>query len=121
MGSVPFAHESQYQLHINMTRGNSGANRGNRGRGRNDRGNSSGRHNRGPGQASVSAEGSTRLLATVGSAHITMPTGASREEGVKEEIDQKLGFVEFSKGPAREGWMVNMHPVSPSATPRSTR
>src|SRR5258706_10533575 len=30
----------------------------------------------------------------------------------RDEIDEKLGFHRVSDGPKREGWMVNMHPVS---------
>lgn len=30
----------------------------------------------------------------------------------RDEIDEKLGFRRVSDGPKREGWMVNMHPVS---------
>lgn len=29
-----------------------------------------------------------------------------------DEIDEKLGFARFTEGPSREGWLVNMHPVS---------
>jgi len=30
----------------------------------------------------------------------------------RDEVDEKLGFRRVSDGPKREGWMVNMHPVS---------
>jgi len=30
----------------------------------------------------------------------------------RDEVDEKLGFRRISDGPKREGWMVNMHPVS---------
>ena len=37
-----------------------------------------------------------------------------RFERVKldDEVDEKLGFMRISEGPKREGWLVNMHPVS---------
>lgn len=31
---------------------------------------------------------------------------------LEDEIDEKLGFRRFQEGPKREGWLVNMHPVS---------
>lgn len=31
---------------------------------------------------------------------------------LRDEIDEKLGFARFSEGPPRDGWLVNMHPVS---------
>ena len=31
---------------------------------------------------------------------------------IENEIDEKLGFARFTEGPKREGWLVNMHPVS---------
>lgn len=31
---------------------------------------------------------------------------------LEDEIDEKLGFARFQEGPKREGWLVNMHPVS---------
>lgn len=30
----------------------------------------------------------------------------------RDEVDEKLGFRRVSDGPKREGWLVNMHPVS---------
>lgn len=41
---------------------------------------------------------------------------AERFERVKlnDEIDEKLGFLAVQEGMAREGWLVNMHPVSVS-------
>ena len=30
----------------------------------------------------------------------------------RDEIDEKLGFHRVSDGPKRDGWLVNMHPVS---------
>ena len=40
---------------------------------------------------------------------------AEKFEKVKmsDEIDEKLGFPAIQEGPAREGWLVGMHPVSP--------
>src|SRR5882762_4068280 len=39
---------------------------------------------------------------------------AERFEQVKlnDSIDEKLGFVSVQEGPRREGWLINMHPVS---------
>lgn len=31
---------------------------------------------------------------------------------LSDDIDEKLGFARFTEGPSREGWLVNMHPVS---------
>jgi DNA polymerase epsilon subunit 1 len=31
---------------------------------------------------------------------------------VDDEVDEKLGFERIAEGPPREGWLVNMHPVS---------
>lgn len=39
---------------------------------------------------------------------------------LNDEIDEKLGFARIQQGGKREGWLVNMHPVSyiyPSCTP----
>lgn len=37
-----------------------------------------------------------------------------RFEQVKtnDEVDEKLGFARVQEGPVREGWLINMHPVS---------
>ena len=39
---------------------------------------------------------------------------AERFEQVKmnDEVDEKLGFSKLQEGPRKEGWLVNMHPVS---------
>lgn len=41
-----------------------------------------------------------------------------RFERVREsdEIDEKLGFARVQEGARREGWLVNMHPVSASSS-----
>ena len=31
---------------------------------------------------------------------------------LEDEIEEKMGFTRFQEGPKREGWLVNMHPVS---------
>ena len=31
---------------------------------------------------------------------------------LNDEVDEKLGFARISEGPRREGWLINMHPVS---------
>jgi DNA polymerase epsilon subunit 1 len=31
---------------------------------------------------------------------------------LRDEVDEKMGFPRVSEGPRREGWLVNMHPVS---------
>lgn len=31
---------------------------------------------------------------------------------VNDEVDEKMGFGKLSEGPPREGWLVNMRPVS---------
>lgn len=31
---------------------------------------------------------------------------------IYDEIDEKLGFVRIQEGAKRDGWLVNMHPVS---------
>lgn len=31
---------------------------------------------------------------------------------LRDEIDEKLGFTRFAEGSPRDGWLVNMHPVS---------
>ena len=31
---------------------------------------------------------------------------------LNDEVDEKLGFGRVSEGPRREGWLINMHPVS---------
>ena len=33
---------------------------------------------------------------------------------LNDEIDAKLGFSRVQEGPRREGWLINMRPVSPS-------
>jgi DNA polymerase epsilon subunit 1 len=39
---------------------------------------------------------------------------AERFENVRlnDEVDEKLGFGKVQEGPKKEGWLVNMHPVS---------
>lgn len=39
---------------------------------------------------------------------------AERFEQIKanDEVDEKLGFARVQEGPRKEGWLVNMHPVS---------
>ena len=39
---------------------------------------------------------------------------AERFEQVRlqDEVDEKLGFARIQEGPVREGWLINMHPVS---------
>ena len=39
---------------------------------------------------------------------------AERFESVRldDEVDEKLGFGKIQEGPKKEGWLVNMHPVS---------
>ena len=39
---------------------------------------------------------------------------AERFEQVRlnDEVDEKLGFVKIQEGPRKEGWLINMHPVS---------
>ena len=41
---------------------------------------------------------------------------AERFEQVRlqDEVDEKMGFARVSEGLPREGWLVNMHPVSAS-------
>lgn len=36
------------------------------------------------------------------------------EVRIRDEVDEKLGFVKYMEGPKRVGWLVNMHPVSES-------
>ena len=33
---------------------------------------------------------------------------------VQDEVDEKLGFARVQEGDAKEGWLINMHPVSSS-------
>lgn len=33
---------------------------------------------------------------------------------LQDEIDEKMGFARIQEGPVKEGWLVNMHPVSPT-------
>ena len=30
---------------------------------------------------------------------------------VQDEVDEKLGFIRVQEGDAKEGWLINMHPV----------
>ena len=32
---------------------------------------------------------------------------------LSDEIDEKLGFAKVEEGVRKEGWLINMHPVSP--------
>lgn len=32
---------------------------------------------------------------------------------VRNDVDAKLGFIKLEEGPKKEGWLINMHPVSP--------
>ena len=32
--------------------------------------------------------------------------------GLSDEIDEKLGFARVQEGPRKDGWLINMHPVS---------
>jgi len=34
-----------------------------------------------------------------------------------DEIDEKLGFVRIEQGTRRDGWLINMHPVSTCIVP----
>lgn len=34
------------------------------------------------------------------------------EVRIRDEVDEKLGFIKYLEGPKRIGWLVNMHPVS---------
>ena len=56
-----------------------------------------------------------------GNATLSVPTKdeegtqlAERFESVRlnDEVDEKMGFPKIQEGPRREGWLVNMHPVS---------
>lgn len=37
---------------------------------------------------------------------------------LSDEVDEKLGFARAQEGPRREGWLINMHPVSPTVEAR---
>lgn len=40
---------------------------------------------------------------------------------LNDEIDEKLGFARVQDGPRREGWLINMHPVSQSIEHSETK
>jgi DNA polymerase epsilon subunit 1 len=67
------------------------------------------------GRGGASSRGGEPSRATVTEARQDEASkAAERLEKAKleDEIDDKMGFTRFQEGPKREGWLVNMHPVS---------
>ena len=70
---------------------------------------------RGRGRGRGGASGSGK---NDGGATLERADDGTREEDkfeevrLRDEIDEKLGFSRFSEGLPREGWLVNMHPVT---------
>lgn len=48
-----------------------------------------------------------RMLTIIG----TTEDDALEDSKVRDEIDERLGFKRWEHGPARTGWLVNMHAV----------
>lgn len=97
-----------------MARGSSGSfKRGGRGGSRGFRGNSNtsyrGGRGRGRGRGGGGGPSDAQPLRDEEGNQLT-----ERFEQVKtnDEVDEKLGFARVQEGPLREGWLINMHPVS---------
>ena len=94
-----------------MARGNfAGSSRRGRGYSRSTyRGNNSFRGGRGRGRGRGGAPGDAQLQREDDGTQL-----AARFEQValSDEVDEKLGFARIQEGGAREGWLINMHPVS---------
>jgi DNA polymerase epsilon subunit 1 len=94
--------------------GRGGSFRGGSSRGGSSRGNTSFR-GRGRGRGGTSGSNAPRD----GPAPVRDEDGTALEERfeqirVSDGVDAKLGFERIQEGPPKEGWLVNMHPVSPN-------